>query len=176
MLTFFRSKSNPDKIAAEKLYFGLVAQARNPVFYAGWQVPDTLDGRFDMVLLHVFAVIQHLRKHGKEGSKRAQALYDVMFVDMDRSVREMGIGDLGVKRHIRRMMTAFNGRMDAYAKGIEDPSMLEGAIRRNVYAQVDGNIDTAPLKAYLLCCVQGEQAVMSGQMIWPVLGEMKQSA
>jgi cytochrome b pre-mRNA-processing protein 3 len=176
MLTFFRSKSNPDKIAAEKLYFSLASQSRNPVFYAEWGVPDTLDGRFDMVLLHTFAVIQHLRKHGKAGSSRAQALYDVMFVDMDRTVREMGIGDLSVKRHMRRMMTAFNGRMDAYAKGLEDPETLDAAIRRNVYAQVSNDIDAMPLKDYLLACVRGEQAVMSGQMIWPVLDEMKQSA
>lgn len=176
MLTFFRSRSNPDKIAAEKLYSGLVSQSRNPVFYAGWQVPDTLDGRFDMILLHIFAVIQHLRKHDKAGARLAQALYDVMFVDMDRSVREMGIGDLSVKRHIRRMMKAFNGRMDAYAKGIADSSTLEGAVRRNVYARADGDIDAAPLKNYLLSCVRGEQAVMSGQMIWPAPGDMKQSA
>lgn len=176
MLTFFRSKSNPDKIAAEKLYFSLASQSRNPVFYAEWSVPDTLDGRFDMILLHVFAVIQHLRKHGKAGSDRAQALYDVMFVDMDRAVREMGIGDLSVKRHIRRMMTAFNGRMDAYSKGLDDPETMDGALRRNVYAEVSNVVDVTPLKHYLLGCVQGEQAVMSGQMIWPVLGEMKQSA
>lgn len=175
MLTFFRSKTNPDKIAAEKLYSGLVAQARTPVFYAEWGVPDTLDGRFDMVLMHVFAVMQHLRKQGKAGAKRAQALYDVMFVDMDRSVREMGIGDLSVKRHMRRMMTAFNGRMDAYLKGVENPAILGEAIRRNIYA-ADASVETAPLEHYLLSCMQGEPAVMEGHMVWPVVSEFRKSA
>lgn len=187
MLTFFRSKSNPQKIAAEKLYFNLVSQSRSPVFYAEWGVPDTIDGRFDMILLHSFVVMRRLgSKDQGNGDKYArgvsQALYDVMFVDMDRAIREIGIGDLSVKKHIRRMMKAFNGRMAAYEAGLDNPAKMDDALRRNVYGTIkDGVIDTAPLADYLRSAVRCVEAmpvqllIEEGQIIWPLI-DIQQSA
>lgn len=180
MLTFFRSKSNPRKIAAEKLYSSLVTQARMPIFYSEWNVPDTLDGRFDMVLLHAFIVMHRLVGGGKEAEEVSQALYDVIFVDMDRAVREMGIGDLSVKRHIRRMMKAFNGRVAAYEQGVADPSTLHDAVRRNVYGTIAEDVSTLAMEDYILRCMSAMQAmpvqaVVEGRVIWPTLSH-RQSA
>ena len=178
MLTFFRSKSNPQKIAAEKLYSGLVAQSRSPVFYAEWGVPDTIDGRFDMVLVHAFVVMRRLGAGGITEKEVSQALYDVMFVDMDRAIREIGIGDLSVKKHIRRMMKAFNGRMNAYELGLGDPAALNDALRRNVYGTVKTEISTAALADYLRTAVISVEAMplqslVGGHVIWPLLAARK---
>lgn len=145
MLTFFRRKNGPEQVAAETLYSALLVQSRQPVFYTDLWVPDTVDGRFDMVLLHSFVVLRHLGRADQAGGNRAdralsQAVYDVMFVDMDRAVREIGVGDLSIKKHIRRMMKAFNGRMAAYEAGMSDDPALFDALRRNVYGTVEGEI------------------------------------
>jgi cytochrome b pre-mRNA-processing protein 3 len=180
MLTFFRSKSNPRRIAAEKLYGDLVAQARQPVFYAEWGVPDTVDGRFDMILLHIFAVMRRLSIEGQEEKDLSQALYDVMFVDLDRALREIGVGDMSVGRHIRRMMKAFNGRMIAYEDGLIDAEKMDAALRRNVYGTVAGEISTAKLAAYAHQCVRSVQTmplqmIVEGRLIWPSM-DLQQSA
>ena len=143
MLTLFRKKTNPHRMAAESLYEGLVKQARQPIFYAELGVPDTVDGRFEMILMHVFPIMRDLRDRGER--ETSQALYDVMFVDMDRACREMGIGDLSVKKHMRRMMKAFNGRLTAYDESIGDRPALIAALRRNVYGTVQGDIPAGHL-------------------------------
>jgi cytochrome b pre-mRNA-processing protein 3 len=179
MLTFFRSKSNPQKIAAEKLYSSLVAQSRDPVFYAEWGVPDTIDGRFDMIVLHAFVVMRRLGSGGQYEKELSQALYDEMFVDMDRAIREIGIGDLSVKKHIRRMMKAFNGRVNAYELGLGDPVALHDALRRNVYGTVkDENVSTVFMADYLKTAVVSIEAmplqsIAEGNVIWPLLDARK---
>ncbi len=149
MLTFFRKKTGAEQIAAEALYSALLIQSRQPYFYTDLQVPDTVDGRFDMVLLHSFVVLRRLGHLGQAGDKTArrlsQAVYDVMFVDMDRAVREIGVGDLSVKKHIRRMMKAFNGRVAAYDAGLGDDAVQHDALRRNLYGTVKTEIPTAVL-------------------------------
>ena len=156
MLTFFRRKNGPEQIAAETLYGALLVQSRQPVFYMDLQVPDTVDGRFDMVLLHSFVILRRLGHLGRAGDKAAsrlsQAVYDVMFVDMDRAVREIGVGDLSVKKHVRRMMKAFNGRVAAYDAGLGDDPALYEALRRNLYGTVREEIPEevlAVMAAYL---------------------------
>ena len=88
--------------AAESLYTNAVAAARNEVFYAEYGVPDTVDGRFEMISLHVYVLLRRLKSLGAEGKKLSQNLFDTMFDDMDRTLREMGAGDLGVGRLLGR--------------------------------------------------------------------------
>ena len=114
------------------LYGAIVAAARREKFYAEWDVPDTLDGRFDMVVLHMFLVLDRL----KGGNERfRQQLTDMFFSDLDRTLREMGVGDLSVSKKIRPMAEAFTGRMKAYLLAMDqgDDALLE-ALWRNVYA------------------------------------------
>ena len=118
---------------AVRLYQAVVSAARQPVFYDEYGVPDTVDGRFDMILLHAALVMRCLSSEGKEGQRLSQAVFDVMFKDMERSLREMGIGDLSVPHHMKRMMKASKGRYYAYDQGFSEPALLKDALRRNLF-------------------------------------------
>ena len=131
------AQGKQNKATAQRLYKALVAQARRPVFYAQYGVPDTVDGRFDNIALHAFMVMRAVP--GMTPRVR-QALFDVMFRDFERACREMGIGDLSVPRHVKRMMTAFKGRFFAYEQAVHDPKMMREALARNLYRKVE-NVD-----------------------------------
>ena len=100
-------RPDPTQAVARRLYEAVVAQARQPVFFAEWGVPDTIDGRFEMVTLHAHLLLRRLKDGGAETAPLAQALFDVMFADMDASLREMGAGDLGVGRRVKQLATGF---------------------------------------------------------------------
>ena len=80
---------------ARELYAGVVKQARQSLFYADYGVPDSLDGRFEMIALHAFLLLHRLKSDNPEAAALSQAVYDVFFADMDQCLREMGAGDLG---------------------------------------------------------------------------------
>lgn len=135
MLGLFKKK-NPYKDAAQDVYARVSDYVRNPVFYARYNVPDTFDGRFDLLLLHLFAVIEGARGKTVGAEDFHQALFDEMFADMDQVLREMGIGDMGIPKHQRKMMRAFNGRMHAYTDA-KAAGTMEEALRRNLYGTVE---------------------------------------
>jgi cytochrome b pre-mRNA-processing protein 3 len=121
-----------------ELYGAAVAAARQPVFYSDLRVPDTLDGRFDLVGLHVFLVIRRLTALPPPGPDVAQAVFDAMFSDMDFNLREMGVSDLVVGRRVKAMWEALHGRSTAYeaamAQGGEaGEAALTEALARNVW-------------------------------------------
>lgn len=124
---------DPAHYRAHEAYKQLVAQARQPVFYSQWQVEDTLDGRFDIILLHLHLLIVRCEKESghPEAPLFIRALSEIFFADMDRSLREMGVGDTGVGKRIKNMVQAFYGRLKSYK---ESPSLAE-ALRRNVYRE-----------------------------------------
>ena len=133
---FFRRSTTPER----SCYEAIVAAARHPVFYADWGVADTLDGRFDMISLHAFLVLDRLK--GTEQAFR-QGLVDELFADMDRSLREMGVGDLSVGKKVRKMAEVFYGRLAAYDQALAGPEgTLEAAIARNVFP--DGQEGAGP--------------------------------
>ena len=117
------------------LYAQLVAQARTPYFYQVLSVPDTVTGRFEMVVLHAFLALRRLKDGGEAAAATAQALSDTLFDDMDHSLREIGVGDLSVGPKIRKMAQAFLGRVKAYDTAIGGPAM-EAALKRNVFAEL----------------------------------------
>lgn len=118
--------------AAARLYAAIVAAARQTKFYTEMAAPDTFDGRFDVLVLHMYLVLDRLKA---ERENFSQKLTDVFFSDLDRTLREMGVGDLSVSKKIRPMAEAFAGRMKAYAMAMEqgDEALLQ-ALQRNVYA------------------------------------------
>ena len=134
MLPLFR---HPPKRTIAALYGAIVAQARCPVFYQGLGVPDTVLGRFDLIVLHLALVLRRMR--AGEGAARdlAQGLFDAFCRDMDHNLREMGIGDQGVPRQMRRVGEAFYGRAQAYDAALAEQhnDMLVGTLTRNVYAE-----------------------------------------
>ena len=163
--TLFRRREHVR--TAERLYARIVTQARTPAFYLDLGVPDTLDGRFEMVALHAFLVIRRLSGGSDPAAQVAQALFDAMFADMDRSLREMGVGDLGVGRRVKKMASAFLGRSAAYEAGLapgEDG--LAAALRRNVYGTVSASEkEVAALTAY----VRAQAARLEAQVVRDLL-------
>jgi len=137
--------------AAALLYEAIVAQARRPEFYRALGVPDTLDGRFEMIALHAIVVLRQLRTDGPDAARTAQALFDRMFADFDRSFREMGAGDLGVGRRVKLLAKQFYGRLAAYGAGLEDrDGALADAVGRNIYGGMTPSPDqVAAMSAYL---------------------------
>lgn len=132
---------------ARRLYAAIVAAARQERFYAEWGVPDTLDGRFDMVCLHMYLALSGLR--GKEELR--QQLTDEFFADMDRSLREMGVGDLSVGKKVRKMAEAFYGRVAAYDAALgEGKSSLVAALARNFFPAGGETARAAKLADYTL--------------------------
>jgi cytochrome b pre-mRNA-processing protein 3 len=126
-------RRDPHEPAAVALYARLVARARASVFYASLGVPDTLDGRFELVALHAFLVMHRLKSAESAARDLAQSLFDAMFADFDRSLRELGTGDLSVGREVRRMAEAFYGRAAAYERGLAGDAALGEALARNLY-------------------------------------------
>ena len=105
------NKNAPDLSPA---YAAIMAQARKPDHYGAGAVPDSFDGRFDMLAVHVHLVLRRLRSDGVARDDIGQALFDMFFRDMDQAMREAGVGDLGVGKKIRKMAQAFYGRAAAY--------------------------------------------------------------
>lgn len=133
------------------LYGAIVAQARNPALYTDFEVADTVTGRFEMVTLHVILVLDRLERLGETARPLGQRIFDLYVKDMDNSLRELGIGDLGVPKRMKKMAQAFFGRHDAYRQALAagDPVRLAETIARNVYP--DGNPAAAKaLAAYVL--------------------------
>ena len=118
-----------------ELYTASVAAARAPYFYEALGVPDTLDGRFDLIGLHAAMLIRRLRSLPPPGASVAQAVFDAMFSDIDMNLRELGAGDVTIARNMRAMWEAFHGRATAYEAALDatDPSVLEAALARNIW-------------------------------------------
>ncbi len=138
MLGMFRRKRH--ERAGFALYTAAVQAARDPWFYTELGVPDTLDGRFDLVGVHVFLLIDRLRAEPEPGPAVAQAVFDAMFADMDFNLREMGVGDMSVGKRVKEMWEAFHGRARAYESALQaagdppaDAAALQDALARNVW-------------------------------------------
>jgi cytochrome b pre-mRNA-processing protein 3 len=134
LLGMFRRR--PHERAGFELYGAAVGAARSPALFAALGLPDTVEGRFDLVSLHVGLLIRRLRTDGDaRGPLLAQAVFDAMFADMDLNLREMGVGDLAVGKRVRRMWEAFHGRALAYEAAMDSgvPAALAEALARNVW-------------------------------------------
>jgi cytochrome b pre-mRNA-processing protein 3 len=132
MFRLFRS--NPERRAAETAYRRVVEQARRPGFFLNGGVPDTVDGRFELICLHAFLYLHRLKGEQPRSTRFGRCFVAAMFADFDRSLREMGTGDLSVGREVKRMAEAFYGRFAAYEEGLAtDDSVLRPALARNLF-------------------------------------------
>jgi len=154
-------RRDPTAVAAGRLYARVVEQARRPWFYEAGGVPDTLDGRFEMIALHAFLLLRRLKRDSGRAAALNQAVVDTMFADMDASLREMGAGDLGVGPRVQRMAAGFYGRIAAYEAGLSGSDQaLAAALRRNLYGTVEPDAaGTAAMCAYM----RAAAARLSGQ-------------
>jgi cytochrome b pre-mRNA-processing protein 3 len=145
----FRKPRIPQRGTIEAIYGMIVTQAREPVFYRDLGVPDTVNGRFDLLVLHLWMVLRRLRPI-PGGAGLCQALFDRFCDDMDANLREMGVGDLTVPKRMQAFGEAFYGRAAAYdlaqtagtealaqalCKNILDGGQIENARRLAFYAE-----------------------------------------
>ncbi|MGB5078376.1 MAG: ubiquinol-cytochrome C chaperone family protein [Sphingorhabdus sp.] len=125
--------SGPDpKLGRLDLYNQVVAKARGPHWYVEGQVPDTVDGRFDMVAIILTLVLLRLEQDNSHGPDMAH-LTELFVDDMDGQLRELGIGDMIVGKHIGKMMGSLGGRLGAFRDAMVNTDQLDDVILRNLY-------------------------------------------
>lgn len=135
MISF--SGRNLGREAADTAYRRVVEQARQPAFFTGYGVPDTLDGRFELICLHAFLYLHRLKSERPQARQVCQSFFDRMFADFDYALRELGTGDLSVGKQVKRMAHAFYGRIRAYEEGLSgDDAALAAALSRNLFGTV----------------------------------------
>jgi len=159
--------------AAFALYTALVTQARQPAFYVQGGVADTKEGRFDLILVHAFMLFRRLKSSPAQ-KELAQQVFDVMFADLDQNMREMGIGDVGILKRIRKMSESYHGRIVAYEEGVgAGESTLAAALDRNLFA--DTNVTSgqiAAMTSYIYASIDhlatlGDAELMRGEVSFP---------
>jgi cytochrome b pre-mRNA-processing protein 3 len=160
---------------ARSLYGSIVTQAREPVFYAAWGVPDSVQGRFEMIALHLVLVLRRLGAEGRAGERLGRALTEAFMVDLDDAMREMTFGDLAVPRQVKRAAAALFDRHRAYlaALGAADDMTLAQAIGAQLaYLDLGAGLDARKLAVYVRRCasaLDGEPValILAGQLAWP---------
>lgn len=173
ILPLFRR--NPPDSSIDRLYGAIVAQARTPAFYVGYGVPDTVEGRLDMIMLHAVLLLQRVEREGDALRALGQAVFDRFCQDMDDNLREMGVGDLAVPRQMQQIAGAFYGRAKVYqaALSAEDPADLVDALRRNIYGdEQEAESYARRLAAYVRDAVvslrgQDAAALSTGRLQYP---------
>jgi cytochrome b pre-mRNA-processing protein 3 len=135
MLNLF-SRCKTMKSTADRLYTAVVTRAREPVFFVKFGVPDTIDGRFDLLTLHAWLLLAHLQTDSSQ-TALAQAFVDRLFIGFDEALRELGAGDMGMGRRVKKFAAAFYGRLKAYGEAADSAAMAE-ALTRNLYRGVEG--------------------------------------
>jgi cytochrome b pre-mRNA-processing protein 3 len=149
---FFGSNRRTNRAVTDVLYEEIVAAARQPVFYAAYNVPDTPLGRFEMLSLHLFLILHRLRSEEGAAREVAQELTDEFFLDVDHSLRELGIGDHGIPRRVKKLGRMFYGRAAAYGQALDqnDGAALASAFGRNVRPDVEAWPEAERMADYTL--------------------------
>lgn len=144
ILSLFRKNTATDAVYG--VYTAIVAQSRQPVFYAQWGVADTVTGRFDMISLHMALLFRRLRT-ADEAKDFSQAVFDLFFKDMDRSLREMGVTDMGIPKKIQKMGNLFFGLLAAINEAMDrnDRDALAAVFSRNIFdgAEIEHSLTLA---------------------------------
>ena len=148
--------ANRTRTTALELYGSSVAQARRAVFYRDWCVADSLDGRFELVMLHVGLLLRRLTAEGAAGKTLGRAVVEQMFAALDDDMRELGVGDVTVPKRVQAAAGSFYGRLKAYDAALqaEDAKALAHALSRNIPSSQDKSLDAARLAAYAVACAQ----------------------
>ncbi|MGF9562315.1 ubiquinol-cytochrome C chaperone family protein [Neorhizobium sp. JUb45] len=130
-------KNNQNRAIVDRQYATLTAAARDPYFYTDLGVPDTVMGRFEMLSIVMILFFRRTRTSPRSGQEIAQEIVDAFFQDIDHSIRELGIGDQGVPKRMKKLAGMFYGRLEAYAAALDakDETALAEALRRNIYPE-----------------------------------------
>ncbi len=148
-MSFF--KKDPALEAGQALYAAAVEQARMPALYEVFGTPDTVEGRFEQVAMHVYLILRRLKGDEPGARKVGQKLFDVMFDNMDDSLRELGVGDMSIGRKIRTMAGNFYGRVAVYEDALGSNASeddLAKALGRNIFED-EHAVSVEPLSDYV---------------------------
>lgn len=134
-MSIFRKlfRSGDTRLPLRPLYAAIVAEGRDPAWYREGAVPDTLDGRFDMIAAILAMVLIRLESAGEVGREPSALVTELFVDDMDSQLRQQGIGDVVIGKHIGRMMSALGGRTGAYRTALREGGDLPAALIRNLY-------------------------------------------
>lgn len=167
ILGLFSRKSAP---TGEPLYRAIVAQARHPALYVEHRVPDTVEGRFEMIVLHLVLVFNRLKTGTRDDVGLAQGALDLFFTEVDHQMRQMGVGDLSVPKKMKKVGEAWTGRSRAYDDVLDqaDAAEIAQALTRNV----PGDMAAERLASYVLAARSAlaatpSEAVAKGEAAWP---------
>ncbi|UVK37331.1 ubiquinol-cytochrome C chaperone family protein [Mesorhizobium sp. AR10] len=174
----FGRERHANRAITEALYAQIVAAARQTLFYSDWSVPDTPLGRFEMLSLHMFLFQHRLRGESGVAAEVAQVLIDEFFLDVEHSLRELGIGDVGVPKRMKKLAKMFYGRTAAYDDALErdDRDALAAALARNVRPDAGAWPQAALLAGYVVdadkrLAAQPTESIVSGTVLFPVPGQ-----
>ena len=134
---FFKKKKY--ETISNDIYQKIVNFSRNKIFYTKYGVPDTIDGRFDLLVLITIIVVHRLSKIKNEGSELSQMIFDIVFKDLDYSLRELGAGDVSVANNMKKLISSYMGRQKIYVKAFksEDEKFLASAFKNNIFRNTD---------------------------------------
>jgi cytochrome b pre-mRNA-processing protein 3 len=170
MLGIFRNRQRDALVS--RLYGEIAAQARHPSLYLDYAVPDTIEGRYDMMVLHAFLALRRLGQGDDDHRRLAQELCDRFFTEMDRAFREMGVGDMGVPKRMQSIAEVYAGASGAYAAALladagkeTGDAALVSALSRNIYGGDGGADDAARLAGYVRLCEQRLAATSLGTLV-----------
>ena len=177
-LRLFGRERHANRAITEALYAQIVAAARQTLFYSEWNVPDTPLGRFEMLSLHMFLFQHRLRGESGVAAEVAQVLIDEFFLDVEHSLRELGIGDVGVPKRMKKLAKMFYGRTAAYDDALEhdDREALAVALARNIRPDAGAWPQAALLASYVVnvdqrLAAQPTESIVSGTLVFPVPGQ-----
>ncbi len=153
----------------QPLYAAIVARGRDPAWYRDGQVPDTLDGRFDMIAAILSLVLLRLEQEGESGKGPSVLLTEIFIDDMDATLRQLGVGDYVVGKHVGRMVSALGGRLTAFRQGLTGGA-LDAAVRRNIFHEAPPSdaalaVVTAGLERFAAALDEAAaETVLAGQL------------
>ena len=154
ILRLFRRKSKANETVVLRVYETIVAAARQKRFYAQFQVPDTPLGRYEMLSVHIFLTLHRMKGENSPLMPLAQDIADEFFKDVDHSLRELGIGDQGVPKRMKKLARMFYGRVSSYGAALDtnDKNALAAALTRNIRPDLELWPQSHYLSEYVLAC------------------------
>ena len=175
MLNPFRQR--PAFAAGQALYRAAADKARDPAFYRDAHAPDTVEGRFELYMIHVILLALRLRGQGRAAAETSQVTFDAFLRGLDDAMREMGVGDLSVGKKMRKLGEAFYGRAKRYDALIDDPDGLSALVRRTLYADLESDdaeqgaqaVAAYARRAHADLAAQPLQRLLEGEAHFPAL-------
>jgi cytochrome b pre-mRNA-processing protein 3 len=170
MLSWFTRRTPQSRFAPE-LYGLIVAAARQPDFYLAGGVPDTKEGRFALLVLHMTLVLERLRREGEAGAAFGQALIEAFVTDMDDNMREIGIGDLSVPRNVKKAAAALENRWDRYrgllplADSVGDPEQLAALLAEDLFGLAEATAEAGRFARYMGAATRALAMADAGELL-----------